>query len=318
MAATWGEQTTAVHAARMRAIDSITPVLKTARVRKCPRGFESHTLRPAAGTWLDQRRLLWCSGTLTATGYADSMPNGLRRDRRPALALRRGRRGAAGRLAARRPSSGTAGGRKSSRSWQRDFASSHPTCAATTCLLRPPRPARKHRARQPLALLPALPARRPPGLHARGDRSLHRGVVTARVSQRDDQLLPVLGADLTQEGRSGASPDLGADLSSGGARSLPRLRASRVMWQATHRRRRPGATIVERGDWAMRPAQVGGAAHCWRLAALPGRASLLLPPSGRRLTPVRGLPGVRSITDRGHPLPSSRCDQYRQPRAHRV
>ena len=36
------------------------------------------------------------------------------------------------------------------------------------------------------------------------------------------------GADLTQEGRSGASPDLGADLSSGGARSLPRLRASRV------------------------------------------------------------------------------------------
>ena len=73
-------------------------------------------------------------------------------------------------------------------------------------LLRPPRPARKHRARQPLAFLPALPARRPPGFHAGGDGPLYRGVVTARRSHRDDQLLPVLGADPAQEIRSGAPP----------------------------------------------------------------------------------------------------------------
>src|SRR5262249_23252670 len=54
-------------------------------------------------------------------------------------------------------------------------------------LLRPPRPARNRRARQQLALLPALPARRPPGLHAGGDRTLHRGVVAARRGNRDDQ-----------------------------------------------------------------------------------------------------------------------------------
>ena len=34
-----------------------------------------------------------------------------------------------------------------------------------------------------LALLPALPARRPPGLHAGGDRPLRRGVVAARRSR---------------------------------------------------------------------------------------------------------------------------------------
>ena len=54
-------------------------------------------------------------------------------------------------------------------------------------------------------------ARRPPGLHAGGDRSLRRGVVPARRGHRDDQdALPVLGADLAEEGRSGASPDQGA------------------------------------------------------------------------------------------------------------
>ena len=77
-------------------------------------------------------------------------------------------------------------------------------------LLRPPRPARNRRARQPLAFLPALPARRPPGLHAGGDRPLHRGVVAAGRGHRDDQLLPVLGADPAQASRSGASPDQGA------------------------------------------------------------------------------------------------------------
>ena len=75
-------------------------------------------------------------------------------------------------------------------------------------LLRPPGAARSRRARQPLAFLPALPARRPPGVHAGGDRPLRRGVVAAGRSNRDDQLLPVLGAAVAEEGRSGASPDL--------------------------------------------------------------------------------------------------------------
>ena len=57
-------------------------------------------------------------------------------------------------------------------------------------LLRPPRPARNGRARRPLALLPALPARRLPGLHPRGDGPLPSGVVAAGRGHRDDQLLP--------------------------------------------------------------------------------------------------------------------------------
>src|SRR5208283_4710117 len=96
-------------------------------------------------------------------------------------------------------------------------------------LLRPPRPARNRRTRQPLAFLPALPARRPPGLHAGGDRPLHRGVVTARRGHRDDQLLPVLGAAVAEEGRSGASPDQGAHPGHlGTAGSLPRRGTSRA------------------------------------------------------------------------------------------
>ena len=51
-------------------------------------------------------------------------------------------------------------------------------------LLRPPGPARNRRARQPLAFLPALPARRPPGLHAGANRPLHRGLVPARRGHR--------------------------------------------------------------------------------------------------------------------------------------
>src|SRR6202030_2982887 len=76
-------------------------------------------------------------------------------------------------------------------------------------LLRPPRAARGRGARRPLAFLPALPARRPPGLHAGGNRPLRRGVVAARRGHRDDELLPVLGADLAQARRSCASPDQG-------------------------------------------------------------------------------------------------------------
>ena len=48
---------------------------------------------------------------------------------------------------------------------------------------------------QRLALLPALPAGREPALHAGGNRTLRRGVVAARGSGRDDQLLPRLGRD---------------------------------------------------------------------------------------------------------------------------
>ena len=49
-----------------------------------------------------------------------------------------------------------------------------------------------------------------PGFHGAGDRPLRRGVVPARRGHQDDQLLPVLGADLAQAGRSCASPDQGA------------------------------------------------------------------------------------------------------------
>ena len=74
-------------------------------------------------------------------------------------------------------------------------------------------------ARQPLAFLPALSARRPPGLYPRGEesRSLHRGVVAARRRNRDDQLLPVLGADLAEEGRSGFARSRRPPWSSGGS-----------------------------------------------------------------------------------------------------
>ena len=51
-----------------------------------------------------------------------------------------------------------------------------------------------------------------PAYHAGGDRSLHRGVVAAGRSNRDDQLLPVLGATVAEARRSAASPDLGAHL----------------------------------------------------------------------------------------------------------
>ena len=76
--------------------------------------------------------------------------------------------------------------------------------------LRPPGAARIRRARRPLALLPALPARRPSGLHPGGVRPLHRGVVAAGCGNRDDQLLPVLGADPAQARRRADRPHLGA------------------------------------------------------------------------------------------------------------
>src|SRR5204863_5308923 len=49
------------------------------------------------------------------------------------------------------------------------------------------------RARQRLALPPALLAGREPALHDGGDGSLCRGVVAARSRSRNDQLLPRLG-----------------------------------------------------------------------------------------------------------------------------
>jgi pimeloyl-ACP methyl ester carboxylesterase len=48
-------------------------------------------------------------------------------------------------------------------------------------------------------------------LHARGDRTLRRGVVAGGRSSRDDQLLPRLGTAVAEGSRCEASPDLGAD-----------------------------------------------------------------------------------------------------------
>src|SRR5262249_52829855 len=105
-------------------------------------------------------------------------------------------------------------------------------------LLRPPRVARSRRARQPLAFLPALPARRPPGLHAGANRPLHRGLVAAGRGHRDDRLLPVLGADPAQEGRGADSPGQGAHPGHlGRTRSLSRPRTRRAR---ARRRPQPG------------------------------------------------------------------------------
>src|SRR6202011_1274667 len=83
--------------------------------------------------------------------------------------------------------------------------------------------ARGRGARQRLALLPTLPAGRESALHAAGDRTLRRGVVAARGSGRDDQLLPRLGKKVPEGSRTKASPDLVADTGHlGGARFLPR------------------------------------------------------------------------------------------------
>src|SRR4051794_24526842 len=96
-------------------------------------------------------------------------------------------------------------------------------------LLRDTGTARADRARQGLALLPPLPARRQPSVHAGGTRTLRRGVVTGRRSSRDDQLLPRLGTTVPEGSRSEASSDLGADPGDlGRARFLPRLRPRRA------------------------------------------------------------------------------------------
>jgi hypothetical protein len=71
--------------------------------------------------------------------------------------------------------------------------------------------ARARGTRQRLALLPALPGRGEPALHAARDRTLRRGVVAARRSGGDDQLLPRLGQTVPEGSRGKASPDLGAD-----------------------------------------------------------------------------------------------------------
>ena len=110
-----------------------------------------------------------------------------------------------------------------------------------------------------LAFLPALPARRPPGLHAGGNRPLRRGLVPARRGHRDDQLLPVLGAALAEEGRSGASPDLGAHPGHLGAtRSLPRPRTRRAR---PRRRAQPGPRRAPARRLALGAPRRGRARH---------------------------------------------------------
>src|SRR5206468_12334218 len=96
-------------------------------------------------------------------------------------------------------------------------------------LLRPAWTARGGGARQRLALLQTLPGGRESALHAGGNRTLRRGVVAARGSGRDDQLLPRFGKTVPERSRGKASPDLGADTGHlGGARLLPRLRPRRA------------------------------------------------------------------------------------------
>ena len=87
--------------------------------------------------------------------------------------------------------------------------------------------ARGRGAPQRLALLSALLAGREPALQRPGTRTLRRGVVAARGSGRDDQLLPRLGTTVPEGSRGKASADLGADAGDlGGAGFLPRLRTS--------------------------------------------------------------------------------------------
>src|SRR4029079_7506046 len=94
-------------------------------------------------------------------------------------------------------------------------------------LLRDTGAARGSRAPQGLALLPALPSRREPALHAGGNRTLRRSVVAAGRSGRDDQLLPGLGKTVAEGSRGKASPDLSTDAGDlGRARLLPRSGSS--------------------------------------------------------------------------------------------
>jgi hypothetical protein len=92
--------------------------------------------------------------------------------------------------------------------------------ALVLLLLWPSEAARKRRACEQLAFLPALSAGRQPGIHAGRDRSLCRGVVAGGRSNRDDQLLPVVGAAIAEGCRSGAAANLGAHSSFGAARCV--------------------------------------------------------------------------------------------------
>ena len=69
-------------------------------------------------------------------------------------------------------------------------------------LLPVPEVARAPCARAELAVLQALPARRPPAVHGRGARALRRGVVPARGGDGDGRLLPRRGATGVQAGGS--------------------------------------------------------------------------------------------------------------------
>jgi hypothetical protein len=89
---------------------------------------------------------------------------------------------------------------------RRDCTTRASSASPGTSSASPPGAARKRRARQPPAFLAELSGRRRPGVHAGGDRTLPPGMVPARASNRDDQLLPVLGATVAQARRSPAPP----------------------------------------------------------------------------------------------------------------
>ena len=89
-----------------------------------------------------------------------------------------------------------------------------------------PEAARAPCAPQALAVLQALPARRPPAVHRAGARSLRRGVVPARGGEGDDRLLPRRGATGVE---AGGPPHLRAHPGHlGTGRSLPRPQARRA------------------------------------------------------------------------------------------
>src|SRR5688572_32818690 len=159
--------------------------------------------------------------------------------------------------------------------------------ALVLLLLPAPGAARAHCARPALALLPALPARRPPPVHAGGHRTLRRVVVTARRGSRDHQLLPRRGA--TVEASPGAAaPDPGAHPDHLGApRSLPRPQASRARPRG---RAQPRPRRAPARGLALGPPRRARARHTTAHRLLRPRPTNPKPPNVDELGPARWPP----------------------------